>query len=126
MSCVGERRAGSERRRSERGPRREAWHAGIAGWRRAWQDFIRPGFETHSQPIRPERIVADCRAVLPDDAIISLDSGIHHNWFMQFWEARLPQTMLNNWGNSGIGRSEERRLGEAGVSTCRARWTPYH
>jgi acetolactate synthase-1/2/3 large subunit len=40
---------------------------------------------------------------LPDNAIISLDSGIHHNWFMQFWEARQPRTMLNTWGYSGMG-----------------------
>ena len=41
--------------------------------------------------------------MLPDDAIISLDSGIHHNWFMQFWNARQPQTMLITWGFSGMG-----------------------
>ena len=75
----------------------------IAGWRAEWAAYVKPGFETHSTPIRPERIVADCRAVLPDDAIISLDCGIHHNWFMQFWEARRPQSMLNTWGYSGMG-----------------------
>ncbi len=100
---LGQLLAEVERRRVEPAPRLAAWHADIAGWRREWQDFIRPGFETHASPIRPERIVADCRAVLPDDAIISFDSGIHHNWFMQFWEARRPQTMLNTWGYSGMG-----------------------
>src|SRR3546814_13397572 len=25
-----------------------------------------------------------------------------------------------------IDRSEERRVGKAGVSTCRSRWSPYH
>jgi len=79
------------------------WHTEIAGWRKEWMDFIAPNFAEHSAPIRPERIVADCRKVLPDDAIISLDSGIHHNWFMQFWEARRPQSMLNTWGYSGMG-----------------------
>jgi acetolactate synthase-1/2/3 large subunit len=54
-------------------------------------------------PLRPERVVRDVRAVLPDDAIISLDSGVHHNWFMQFWEARQPQAMLNSWGFSAMG-----------------------
>jgi acetolactate synthase-1/2/3 large subunit len=92
-------------------PRLQAWHASIAGWRTEWEAFIRPGFETHSTPIRPERIVADCRKVLPDDAIISLDSGIHHNWFMQFWEARRPRTMLNTWGYSGMGFGPSSILG---------------
>ncbi len=92
-------------------PRVAAWHARIAEWRRAWEAFVRPGFEAHTSPIRPERIVADCRKVLPDEAIISLDSGIHHNWFMQFWEARRPRTMLNTWGFSGMGFGPSAILG---------------
>ena len=80
-----------------------AWLADIAGWRQEWHDFTAPNFDIHTSPLRPERVVADCRAVLPDDSIISLDSGVHHNWFMQFWEARQPQTMLNTWGFSGMG-----------------------
>ena len=87
------------------------WHAEIEKWRTEWEAFIHPGFELHTSPIRPERIVADCRSVLPDDAIISLDSGIHHNWFMQFWKARRPQTMLNTWGYSGMGFGPSSILG---------------
>ena len=87
------------------------WHSDIAAWRAEWEKYVRPNFESHTTPIRPERIVADCRAVLPDDAIISLDSGIHHNWFMQFWEARRPQTMLNTWGYSGMGFGPSAILG---------------
>src|SRR3546814_13062218 len=31
------------------------------------------------------------------------------------------------WGAGGIRRrSEERRVGKEGVSTCRSRWSPYH
>src|SRR3546814_5841984 len=26
----------------------------------------------------------------------------------------------------GLNRSEERRVGKEGVSTCRSRWSPYH
>ena len=98
-----------ERRDPPREGRLAPWLEEIAGWRREWHDFTAPGFEIHSSPLRPERVVADCRAVLPDDAVISLDSGVHHNWFMQFWEARRPQTMLNTWGFSGMG------FGAAGI-----------
>ena len=90
-------------------PERAEWQARIASWRAAWEAHIGPNFEIHASPLRPERIVADCRRVLPDDAIISLDSGVHHNWFMQFWQARRPQTMLNTWGFSGMG------FGPAGI-----------
>src|SRR5262245_26652862 len=85
------------------------WHAEIAAWSAAWEQYIRPNFEMHAQPIRPERIVADCQAVLPADAILACDVGVNHNWFMQFWKARRPQTMLNSWGFSGMG------FGAAGV-----------
>jgi acetolactate synthase-1/2/3 large subunit len=85
------------------------WHADIEGWKAAWDDFTRPNFEVQASPIRPERVVADCQAVLPPDAILACDVGVNHNWYMQFWKARRPQTMLNSWGFSGMG------FGAAGV-----------
>ena len=98
-------------RKAAKAGRLNEWHADIAKWRAEWEAYIKPNFEIHASPLRPERIVADCRAVLPDDAIISLDSGIHHNWFMQFWSARRPQTMLNTWGYSGMGFGPSSILG---------------
>jgi len=87
----------------------EAWHADIRKWQAEWQAFIRPNLDIHASPIRPERVVADCQAVLPDDAILACDVGVNHNWYMQFWKARRPRTMLNSWGFSGMG------FGAAGV-----------
>jgi acetolactate synthase-1/2/3 large subunit len=54
-------------------------------------------------------VVADCQAVLPAEAVLACDVGVNHNWFMQFWKARRPQSMLNSWGFSGMG------FGAAGV-----------
>ena len=79
--------------------------------RREWDKFTRPNFDLHASPIRPERIVADCQAVLPDDAILACDVGVNHNWYMQFWKARRPQTMLNSWGFSGMGFGAAGALG---------------
>jgi acetolactate synthase-1/2/3 large subunit len=84
-------------------PRLQEWRSQLNKWRAEWEVFIAPNFNLHTTPIRPERIVADLQAVLPDDAIITFDAGIHHNWFMQFWKARRPQSMLNSWGFSGMG-----------------------
>ncbi len=96
-------------RRPSRAGALAAWHAQIKGWQAEWEKFVAPNFEMHASPMRPERVVADCRAVLPDDAILTCDVGVSHNWYMQFWEARRPQTMLNSWGFSGMG------FGAAGV-----------
>ena len=87
------------------------WRARIDAWAQEWDAFVGPGFVEHRQPIRPERIVADCQNVLPHDAIVTFDAGIHHNWFMQFWKARNPRTMLNSWGFSGMGFGPSAVLG---------------
>ena len=97
-----------------RAPRREpmtAWHEDIRKWQESWDAFVKPNFEVHASPIRPERIVADCQAVLPNDAILACDVGVNHNWYMQFWKARRPQTMLNSWGFSGMGFGAAGALG---------------
>ncbi len=98
-----------DRRPARRDGPLQEWHADIETWKADWDAFTRPNFDIHASPIRPERVVADCRAVLPDDAILACDVGVNHNWYMQFWKARRPQTMLNSWGFSGMG------FGAAGV-----------
>ncbi|HZT46344.1 MAG TPA: thiamine pyrophosphate-binding protein [Hyphomicrobiaceae bacterium] len=98
-----------ERRPARREGALGQWHEDIEMWRAAWEKFVAPNFELHTSPIRPERVVADCQAVLPADAVLACDVGVNHNWYMQFWKARRPQTMLNSWGFSGMG------FGAAGV-----------
>jgi len=90
---------------------RREWLAQIAQWRAAWEDFVRPNFAMHTTPMRPERVVADCQAIIPPDGIICCDVGVSHNWYMQFWNARRPQTMLNSWGFSGMGFGAAGALG---------------
>jgi acetolactate synthase-1/2/3 large subunit len=96
-------------RRAPRAGALAPWHADIKKWQAEWEKFTRPNFDLHASPIRPERVLADCQAVLPADAILACDVGVSHNWYMQFWKARQPQTMLNSWGFSGMG------FGAAGV-----------
>ena len=87
------------------------WLEQIAQWRVAWDEFVRPNFALHATPMRPERVVADCQAVIPPDGIICCDVGVSHNWYMQFWNARSPQSMLNSWGFSGMGFGAAGALG---------------
>ena len=90
---------------------RREWLEQIAQWRAAWDEFVRPNFSLHATPMRPERVVADCQAVIPPDGIICCDVGVSHNWYMQFWNARRPQSMLNSWGFSGMGFGAAGALG---------------
>jgi acetolactate synthase-1/2/3 large subunit len=80
-----------------------AWRQQVQGWQAEWEAFVRPHFGDSTSPLRPEFVVGALQQVLPDDVILSLDSGVHHNWFMQFWKAKRPQSMLNSWGYSSMG-----------------------
>lgn len=80
-----------------------AWRAEVAGWQAEWEAYVRPHFSDITSPLRPEYVVDALQDVLPEDAILSLDSGVHHNWFMQFWKPQRPQSMLNSWGYSSMG-----------------------
>lgn len=79
------------------------WREEIAGWQAEWERFVRPNFGATTAPLRPEFVVGSLQKVLPEDAILTLDSGVHHNWFMQFWRPRRPRSMLNSWGFSSMG-----------------------
>lgn len=84
-------------------PSREAWLGEIAIWRAKWEEFIQPQRQSDAEPIHPLRVVRALQSVLPDDGIILPDVGVHHNWVVQFWQARRPQTLLNTWGFGAMG-----------------------
>ncbi len=79
------------------------WRAEVEAWRAEWEAHVRPNFSMRTTPLRPEYVVDAMQKVLPDDAILTCDSGVHHNWFMQFWKPRRTQSMLNSWGYSSMG-----------------------
>jgi acetolactate synthase-1/2/3 large subunit len=79
------------------------WLRQVRSWQIEWESFVRPHFSDSTSPLRPEFVVGTLQKMLPDDVILSLDSGVHHNWFMQFWQSLRPQSMLNSWGYSSMG-----------------------
>jgi len=83
--------------------RRSAWLERIAGWRKRWEAATAPPRRSDAVPIRPERVVADLRKVVPDDGIVFADVGIHHNWLVAEWEARKTRTFIQTWGFASMG-----------------------
>ena len=100
-----------EKRSAKRSDALKPWLADVKKWQGEWDKFTQPNFATHASPMRPERVVADCQAVMPPNAILCCDVGVNHNWYMQFWKARSPQNMLNSWGFSGMGFGAAGALG---------------
>jgi acetolactate synthase-1/2/3 large subunit len=82
---------------------RAGWRALIGEWARAWEAHVAPHRTSNARPIRPERLVANLRAALPDDGILLADVGVHHNWIVQEWPAYAPRTTLQSWGFASMG-----------------------
>jgi acetolactate synthase-1/2/3 large subunit len=61
--------------------------------------------ESSSFPIKPQRLVRDVRAALPEDGIIALDNGMFKIWFARNYPAYRPNTVLldNALASMGAG-----------------------
>ena len=79
------------------------WLEAIEIYRMEWEAAIGEESSSEAEPIHPARLVADLRAVLPDDAIIVSDVGVHQDWLVQRWPAYAPRTMLQSWGFASMG-----------------------
>jgi len=89
--------------RTDVGSRRDAWLDRIAGWRKKWEEATVTPRSSDAIPIRPERVVADLRKVVPADGIVVSDVGVHHNWLVSEYEARQTRTLLQTWGFASMG-----------------------
>jgi acetolactate synthase-1/2/3 large subunit len=88
---------------------RQAWLAAIDGYRAEWEKFIAPGFQADTSPIHPQRAAHEIDKVLPENAILVSDIGIHHNWLIQFCHPRRPDSLIGSMGFGPMG------FGVAGV-----------
>ncbi|MGE5524896.1 MAG: hypothetical protein ACM3SS_14360 [Rhodospirillaceae bacterium] len=82
---------------------RAAWLDAIASYRKEWETFIAPGFEADTTPISPQRAAFEIDRVLPDDAILVSDIGVHHNWLIQFCKPRRADSLIGSMGFGPMG-----------------------
>jgi acetolactate synthase-1/2/3 large subunit len=88
---------------------RKAWLDDIAGYRKAWDAFVAPGFQVDTTPIHPQRAAYEIDRALPEDAILVSDIGIHHNWLLQYCKPKRPDSLVGSMGFGPMG------FGVAGV-----------
>jgi acetolactate synthase-1/2/3 large subunit len=91
--------------------KRSGWLERIAGWRKRWEEATVPPRVSDAIPIRPARVVADLRKVVPADGIVLADVGIHHNWLVSEYEAWKTRTFLQTWGFASMGFAVAGALG---------------
>ena len=70
--------------------------------------------QSGDRPIRPERIVADLRAVLPEDAVVVADPGTPCPYVSAFYDcARTGRHIVSNRAHGALGYSLPAALGAA-------------
>jgi len=57
-------------------------------------EHLQEGIDDSGFPIKPQRLVADVRKVMPDDGVIALDNGVYKIWFARNYLAAQPNTVL--------------------------------
>lgn len=85
------------------GTRHEPWSRQVSRWKREWAEFNDRRYRPDGKPVKPEYLIRTLRKILPRDAILSVDVGVHHNWIVQQWPTYLPQTLLQTWGFAAMG-----------------------
>jgi len=83
--------------------RHAAWVTQTSAWKAEWTDFLAEDQRSDAVPVRPERLVAELNAALPDDAIVLADVGVHHNWLVQQLDIGAQQQFLQAWGFAAMG-----------------------
>ncbi len=96
---IGEVRAQADAARA----RHAAWVASTREWKTAWDRSLVAARASAIAPIHPSRVIADLQSVLPDDAIVLADVGIHHNWVVQQLLAPPRGRLLQAWGFAAMG-----------------------
>jgi len=85
------------------GRRNEALRAEIAAYRTEFKSANAAAEASDQFPMRPERILADVRAVLPRDAIITTDVGWNKNGVGQQFPIYTPGSILTPGGFATMG-----------------------
>ncbi len=89
--------------RTDRRPGRDGWLTRIEGWRKKWDAATTAPRTSDAVPIHPARVVADVRRVVPEDGIVLVDVGAHHNWMVAEYDASKSRTLLQTWGYASMG-----------------------
>lgn len=70
----------------------------VAKWERKLE-----GYYELDTPLTMGAVVKELRRQLPDDAIVTADSGKNRGEMVKSWETRQPQTMIMDTGNGAMG-----------------------
>src|SRR6185437_15597035 len=82
--------------------RRAAWLASVYDLKASWQARHNAVMTSDDLPMRPERLTTDLTSIMPDDAVVLVDTGHAGMWMSQYFDLTQPeQDYLRSCGHLG-------------------------
>lgn len=116
VGLVGDARAALEGLAARLEARPKDWRCGayaaeIAALRQAWDDHLAGWRDASREPVMISNVLAEARAALPRDAVVTVSSGNIQAQVIQEWPCYEPRTCLSSGGFSTMGWALPAALG---------------
>src|SRR6478672_3425601 len=88
-----------------------AWQCEIQGWMNAWWETLEARAKTKAHPVNPQRVVWEMSSRLPDNAIVTSDSGSCANWYARDYRVKRGQMASLSGGLASMGAAVPYAIG---------------
>jgi pyruvate dehydrogenase (quinone) len=80
-----------------------SWREQIERWNEQWWSTLEARAKTKAHPVNPQRVVWEMSPLLPDNAIITSDSGSCANWYARDYRVKRGQIASLSGGLASMG-----------------------
>ena len=88
-----------------------AWRGAIEGWLADWWQTLEARAKTKAHPVNPQRVVWEMSPRLPDNAIVTSDSGSCANWYARDYRVKRGQMASLSGGLASMGAAVPYAIG---------------
>src|SRR6476620_11596563 len=88
-----------------------SWLHGIEGWMKEWWETLETRAKTHAHPVNPQRVVWEMSPRLPENAIVTSDSGSCANWYARDYRVKRGQISSLSGGLASMGAAVPYAIG---------------
>jgi pyruvate dehydrogenase (quinone) len=88
-----------------------AWRHKIEGWMSDWWSTLEARAKTAAHPVNPQRVVWELSPRLPDNAIVTSDSGSCANWYARDYRVKRGQMASLSGGLASMGAAVPYAIG---------------
>jgi pyruvate dehydrogenase (quinone) len=88
-----------------------AWRKRIEQWLSEWWETLDARANTTAHPVNPQRVISEMSPLLPDNAIVTSDSGSCANWYARDYRVKRGQLASLSGGLASMGAAVPYAIG---------------